>query len=246
MVSLFGIGEVPISISSYPHQKEVLLHTIRAVGSVTEGMQKLKKGDVIGVRGPFGTSWPMEKKDCDVLVIGGGVALPPLRTALYQLGRQKVALPPLRTALYQISEQKDEYKKMTFLYGTRTPDDILFKKDMECWSQQGIDVQVSVDRGDADWKGHVGVVTSLIGKHVYNPKNTLVFVCGPEIMNYYAIKELLKARVDEKNIYVSMERNMQCGTGFCGHCQYGPYFMCKDGPIFSYPQIKKWLEIKEL
>ena len=192
-------------------------------------MQKLKKGDTIGVRGPFGTAWPLSMKDCDVLVIGGGVALPPLRTALCHLASNRA-----------------HYKKVTLLYGSRTPDDIVYKQELDQWKEQGLDVQISVDRADPTWKGHVGVVTKLISPHIYNPKNTLVFVCGPEIMIQYALKELMIAGVTEENIFLSMERNMQCGVGFCGHCQYGPYFICKDGPVFSYPQLKKWLTIKEL
>ena len=229
MLYLFGIGEIPVSICSSPDTKEILLHTIRAVGAVSNGLQKLKVGDEIGIRGPFGTSWPLSKKNCDVLIIGGGVALPPLRTSLYTL-----------------AANKQHYKKITFLYGARTPDDIMCKDDLECWKKSGIDVQISVDHPDEQWNGHVGVVTSLIATHIYNPKNTTTFICGPEIMIHFALKELIKAQVDEEQIYVSMERNMQCGVGICGHCQYGPYFMCKDGPVFSYPQIKKWFAIKEL
>jgi NAD(P)H-flavin reductase len=229
MLSLFGNGEVPLSICSDPRNKDILVHTLRSVGAVTEGLRNVRVGDELGVRGPFGTSWPMTKNNCDVLVIGGGVAL-----------------PPLRTALYLMAGNLSQYKRVTFLYGARTPSDLLAGKDIEFWQQKGIDVQVTVDKADEGWKGHVGVVTTLIPSHVYDPGNTLVFTCGPEIMMHFAVKELLKASVPEENIYLSSERNMQCGTGFCGHCQFGPYFICKDGPVFAYPQIKKWLTIKEL
>ena len=229
MVYLFGNGEVPISISSNPVQKDLLLHTIRAVGPVTEGLRKLRVGDTVGIRGPFGTSWPLDKKDCEVLIVAGGVGLAPLRAALYHL-----------------ANQRDQYQKVTVLYGSRTPDDIMFKEDIKVWKEKGLDIAISVDRGDMNWTGPVGVVTPLINKHVYNPKKTLAFICGPEIMIYYAVQELVRAKVPEESMYISMERNMQCGVGFCGHCQYGPYFICKDGPVFCYTQIKKWLTIKEL
>jgi NAD(P)H-flavin reductase len=220
---------VPISISGDPDKKDELVHTIRAVGAVTQGMQKLKPGDEIGVRGPFGSSWPLSGKDCDVLVIAGGVGLPPLRPALYRL-----------------AATRDQYKKITLLYGARTPEDIMYGQDMQRWKEQGLDVKVTVDRGDMSWSGSVGVVTSLIGKHLPNPKNTLVLICGPEIMIKFAVNELLAAETDERNIHISLERNMQCAVGFCGHCLYGPYFLCKDGPIFSYEQLKPLLFIKEL
>lgn len=229
MVYLHGVGEIPLSVASYPDKKNRLLHTIRAIGPVTEGFKALKPGDEIGIRGPFGTSWPMTKTGCDVLVIGGGVAF-----------------PPLRTAICQILENKRLYNRLTLLYGARTPSDILYSKDISRWREQGFDVQVTVDKTDEAWKGHVGVVTTLIKGRVYQPKNTLIFICGPEIMMHYTIKELMAIDVDEQHVYLSMERNMQCGVGFCGHCQFGPYFICKDGPIFSYAQIKPWLAIKEL
>ena len=229
MLYLFGHGEIPLSICSHPDTKEKLQHTIKAIGPVTEGLGKLKKGDAVGVRGPFGTSWPLNEKVKDILFIGGGVAL-----------------PPLRTAMYHFIKQRSKYEHVTFLYGARTPQDILFKSELEGWREHGIDVEISVDRGDDSWKGPVCVVTKLINSHVYNPESTLVFLCGPEIMMHFAIKELEAKQVSEGNIYLSMERNMQCGVGFCGHCQFGPYFICKDGPIFPYTKVKKWLTIKEL
>lgn len=229
MLYQFGIGEIPISISSNPSNTEVLLHTIRAVGPVTNSMQKLQKGDTIGVRGPFGNAWPLSEIGCDVLIIAGGVGLAPLRAALYHL-----------------AAHQEQYKKITILYGAKTPSEIMYKKDLQFWKQKGLNIEISVDRNDGSWTGPVGVITSLINKHVSNPFNTLALVCGPEIMMHFASLELLKVNVQEERIYLSMERNMQCGTGFCGHCQYGPYFVCKDGPIFAYPKIKKWLAIKEL
>lgn len=229
MLYHFGFGESAISISGEPSNPSILVHTIRAVGSVTKGMQKLKPGDEIGVRGPFGAEWPLKKKQCDVLVIAGGIGLAPLRPALIQL-----------------AEAKDQYQNVTLLYGARNPGDIIFKKDLESWNSRGIKIETTVDYADVEWKGRVGVVISLIRKNIKDPNNTLVFICGPEIMIKFSVHELLGANVEEKNIFMSLERHMQCAVGFCGRCQYGPYFLCKDGPVFSYEKLKDWLKIKEL
>lgn len=229
MLYHFGFGEVPISVSGDALRKNELVHTIRAVGAVTEAMRRLKKGDEIGVRGPFGSAWPLSKPNGDVLVVSGGLGLAPLRPALIHL-----------------AANRKQYKNITLLYGARTPEDLLYIKEMEEWKKQGMEIKVSVDRGGETWRGNVGVVTGLIGKHLPDPKNSRVFLCGPEIMMKFAIQELLRFEVPENEIYLSMERNMKCAVGFCGHCQYGPHFMCKDGPIFSFEQVKSWLTIKEL
>lgn len=229
MLYLFGFGEVPISISGDPGKKDELVHTVRSVGAVTKAMRRLKEGDEIGVRGPFGTGWPLLQKDCDVLLIAGGVGLAPLRSALLYL-----------------TAHKDQYKKVTLLYGTRTPQDILYKDELKQWEKLGVEIHISVDHADIDWSGHVGVITTLITKYLTSPQNTLVLLCGPEIMIKFSLQELLRTKINERAIYIAMERNMQCAVGFCGHCQYGPYFLCKDGPIFSYEQLKPWLSILEL
>lgn len=223
MLYHFGVGESAISIAGD------LVHTIRAVGSVTKQLQKLQIGDEIGLRGPFGTAWPLEKKHCDVLVIAGGIGLAPLRPALMHL-----------------AARKEDYQNVTLLFGVRHPEDIFYKNELEEWKKQGIRVETTVDHADLDWRGHVGVVTSLIQKNLKNPKNTLVMICGPEVMIKFSVQELLRDGIEEKNIFISLERNMQCAVGFCGHCQYGPHFVCKDGPVFSYEQLKHWLMIKEL
>lgn len=229
MLYHFGYGEIAISIADDPTGQGDLVHTIRAVGSVTRQMQKLKAGDEIGVRGPFGSYWPPETKARDVLVIAGGIGLAALRAALCHLAAHKGAS-----------------QNITLLYGARTPADIIYKEDLERWHRQGIKVETTVDFAEVEWQGRVGVVTSLIRSNIPKPKNTLVLVCGPEVMIKFAVHELLGAEVEEKHIFISMERHMQCAVGFCGHCQYGPYFMCKDGPVFTYEQLKKWLMIKEL
>lgn len=229
MLYHFGFGEVAISISGDPAKQDALVHTIRAVGSVTKSMQELKAGDEIGIRGPFGSKWPLLKKHCDVLVIAGGIGLAPLRPALFDL-----------------AAHKNQYRDITLLYGARNPEEIIFKKDLESWKKQGIKVETTVDYADVNWQGQVGVVTSLIKKNIKDPKNTLVFICGPEIMIKFAVHELLGVKAEENLIFMSLERNMQCAVGFCGRCQYGPYFLCKDGPVFSYAQLQHFLMIKEL
>lgn len=229
MLYLYGFGEIPISISSDPSQKDEIAHTIRAVGAVTQAMQKLEKGDEIGVRGPFGSAWPFSKKGSCVLLIAGGLGFAPLKPALLHL-----------------AACRDQYKKISLLYGTRSPEDILYESEMKMWKERGIDIEVSVDKANANWRGNVGVVTSFIGKHVSDPQNTRVFLCGPEIMMKFALLELMRFNIPEDEIYLSLERNMKCATGFCGHCLYGPFFICKNGPIFSYSQLKTLLPIKEL
>lgn len=229
MIYQFGFGESAISISGDPANAMDLVHTIRAVGSVTKSLQKLNVGEQIGIRGPFGRPWPLSMKNCDVLVIAGGVGLAPLRSALYHL----VA-------------NRSDYHKISLIYGARTPEEIVFSKEMRQWEKQGVEVKITVDHADTQWKGRIGVVTALIQGQMENPNNTLVLACGPEIMLKFAVVELLRAKVDEGSIFLALERNMQCAEGFCGHCQYGPYFLCKDGPIFSYSELKHWFTIKEL
>ena len=231
MLYLFGIGEVPISISGDPNKIETLVHTTRAVGTVTKEMAKLKRGDVIGVRGPYGTNWPItEAIGNDVVIIAGGIGL-----------------APLRPAIHQIISQRKNYGKIILLYGTRTPADILFRRELEkLKSRLDIDIYVTVDHATREWSGNVGVVTTLIPRAPFDPINTTAIICGPEIMMRYTISELIKRGVPNENIFLSIERNMKCGVGLCGHCQYGTKFICKDGPVFSYAQIKHLFGKREL
>jgi NAD(P)H-flavin reductase len=226
MLYIFGTGEIPISISGDPSVPRALVHTTRAVGTVTKAMRKLKKGDILGVRGPYGTHWPVEQLEgSDIVFVAGGIGL-----------------APLRPALYRVLEHREKYGKLVLLYGTRTPSDILFRRDLESWRARfDVDVYVTVDRALRPWRGNVGVVTGLIHKAPFDPLNASALVCGPEVMMRYTILELEKRGVPQESIYLSMERNMKCGIGLCGHCQYGPAFVCKDGPVFSYPSVKHLL-----
>ena len=231
MLYAFGVGEVPISISGDPAKREVLIHTTRAVGAVTNAMWKLRRGDIIGVRGPFGTSWPMEEaKGCDVVIVAGGIGMAPLRPPLYQL----------------LSERR-EYGKVFLLYGARTPADLLYQQEMEQWqARSDLQVDITVDRALRWWRGNVGVVTTLIPKADFDPTSTIAMVVGPEIMMRFTVAELEKRGLADDKIYISMERNMKCGFGFCGHCQLGPFFVCKDGPVFRYDRIKPFFGKGEL
>jgi NAD(P)H-flavin reductase len=222
MLYVFGVGEVPISISSDCATFPALQHTTRIAGAVTKAMSLLKRGDTIGVRGPFGSQWPVaEKAGRDFVIIAGGIGLAPLRPVLYALTKDRA-----------------KYQKIVLLYGTRTPEDILYRPELERWrSKLDLDIQIAVDRGSSRWRGNVGVVTTLIGRSAFEPANTVALVCGPEVMMRFALMELQKRGVPAEQTFLSMERNMKCAVGFCGHCQYGPTFICKDGPVFRFDRI---------
>ncbi len=230
MLYAFGVGEVPISISGDPTQPQTLVHTTRAVGAVTEAICALKPNAAIGVRGPFGTPWPVA--DCigkDVLLIAGGIGLAPLRPVIYQL-----------------LAQREQYGNIAILYGTRTPEDMLYQHQLTQWrSRFDLSVDITVDHALDTWRGRVGVVTKLIPNASIDPYETVAIICGPEIMMRFTIAELRNRGVREDQIFVSMERNMKCAVGFCGHCQFGPSFICKDGPVMRYDRIKPWFEIRE-
>jgi NAD(P)H-flavin reductase len=231
MLYAYGVGEVPISISSDPAEAPRLRHTTRVVGPVTRALRRLKRGETMGVRGPFGSAWPVEEaKGRDLVVVAGGIGL-----------------APLRPVLYQALAQRQAYRKVVLLYGARTPEDLLYRRELERWrGQLDLEVHVTVDRAFADWRGNVGVVTKLIGRTPFDRTDCVAMVCGPEVMMRFAVLELQDRGVPSDRIYVSMERNMKCAVGFCGHCQYGPLFVCKDGPVFRYDRIAKLLGMSEV
>jgi NAD(P)H-flavin reductase len=231
MLYMFGIGEIPISISGNPTKTRPLVHTIRAVGTVSRMMQKLKPQDVIGIRGPFGSHWPIEQAaGKDIVIVAGGIGL-----------------APLRSTLYQIIAQRGRYGRVSLIYGARTPDDILYHKECEHWQKQSnLDVSLTVDRGTSSWSGSVGLVTKLIPRASFDPLNTMALICGPEVMMRFSALELEKRGVPGENIFLSMERNMKCAIGFCGRCQYSGSFVCKDGPVFSYRSIQDLLIKREI
>lgn len=230
MLYVFGVGEVPISISGNPVEPSPLTHTTRAVGTVTRAMWKLKRGDMLGVRGPYGSGWPVaEAVGRDVVLVAGGLGLAPLRPALYHL-----------------LARRGEFGKVVVLYGTRTPQDLLFRPELRRWgARRDLHVKVTVDRAVGQWRGNVGVVTTLIPHAPFAPSNTVAMVCGPEVMMRFTALELQKRGVPPDRIFVSLERNMKCAIGFCGHCQYGPAFVCKDGPVFRYDRVRPLLYVRE-
>jgi NAD(P)H-flavin reductase len=231
MLYVFGTGEVPLSISSDPNDSPALQHTTRVVGTVTKAMRKLGSGAMVGVRGPFGRPWPLEEAvGRNVIVVAGGIGL-----------------APLRPALYQFMSHRDSYQRIAVLYGTRSPEDILYRRELEQWRAKfDSEVQVTVDRAASSWRGNVGVVTTLIGRSPMDPFNTVCLVCGPEVMMRFTVFELLKRGIPLQRIYLSMERHMKCGIGLCGRCQYGPAFVCKDGPVFRLDQIETILGKPEI
>lgn len=231
MLYLFGVGEVPISICGDPAQPEVLVHTTRAVGAVTRALHALRPGDVVGVRGPFGTSWPVEAAEGrDVVVIAGGIGL-----------------PPLRPALYHVLAHRARYRRVTLLYGSRTPAELLYPRELATWAASGaIDVRTTVDRADERWSGRVGVVTPLVQDASFDPACAVAMVCGPEIMIRFAAKELLQRGMAASDVFVSLERNMKCAVGLCGHCQLGPYLVCRDGPVFAYDRVMRLMDVREV
>ncbi|MCC6803361.1 MAG: FAD/NAD(P)-binding protein [Anaerolineae bacterium] len=227
MLYVFGVGEIPISISGDPAHPERLIHTVRAVGAVTNAMNTLEAGDVVGVRGPYGTAWPVKAaKGHDVVFVAGGIGL-----------------APLRPALYHVLARREEYGKIVLLYGTRSPEDILYRHELErLRSRFDLEIHVTVDYAGTRWQGgNVGVVTKLIPKAPFDPTQALAMVCGPEVMMRFTAAELEKRGVSTDKIYVSMERNMKCAVGFCGHCQFGSLFICQDGPVFPYEQVRPWI-----
>ncbi len=231
MVTAFGVGEVPISFSGDPAHPERIVHTIRAVGPVSSALTRLGPGASLAIRGPLGTGWPMgEAPGRDVVLVAGGLGLAPLRPAIYRLLAERA-----------------RYGHITLLYGTRSPKDILFRRELYAWRKRGdIAVEVTVDHAVEPWHGHVGVVTGLIGPARFDPRRTLALVCGPEIMMRFAAEALAAAGLAHEAIYLSLERNMKCGNGLCGHCQLGGHLICRDGPVLRYDGLREALRVREL
>jgi NAD(P)H-flavin reductase len=231
MLYAFGAGEVPISISGDPAQRRNLLHTIRAVGDGTRALCRTKRGGLVGVRGPFGTPWPLEVAEGqDLVIVAGGIGL-----------------APLRPVLLAVLHSRAHFGRLALLYGARSARDLLFERDLEAWRGRfDTQVEVTVDSARLDWRGHVGPVTTLIPRAEFDATRTCAFVCGPEIMLRFVVAALRERGVSPERIYVSLERNMRCGIGLCGHCQLGPYFLCKDGPVFSFADVEPWLKHREV
>ena len=232
MLYLFGAGEVAISISGAPARPGTLEHTVRAVGSVTRPLAELRRGASIGVRGPFGSAWPLEeaaRRGCDLLLLAGGIGLAPLRPVIHEVHRER-----------------DRYGRLTLLCGARSPADLLYRRELSAWRSPRTHVRSIVDHGDLSWRGRIGVLTDLLAEVSFDPAETLALMCGPEVMMRFAERELGRRGMPRENIYVSLERNMKCALGFCGHCMMADSFVCKDGPVFRFSDVAPFFGVREV
>lgn len=230
MLYAFGQGEIPISISGSPAPGR-LSHTVRAVGSVSGAVTGLRRASEIGVRGPFGRPWPMtQSRGQDIVLVAGGLGM-----------------APLRPVVQAVLGAREGYRRLDVLYGARTPDDLLFARELDRWrSRSDIRVAVTVDAAPSGWRGNVGVVTNLVRQLSCDPGRTVAMVCGPEVMMRFCIKALRELGLAPDAIWLSLERNMQCGAGICGHCQLGPFLICRDGPVFRLSEVEPLLGVREL
>lgn len=232
MLYAFGAGESAISISGDPSVKDGrLIHTVRRVGVVTAALSRLRAGDQLGVRGPFGTPWPMaEVRGRDLVFVAGGIGL-----------------APLRPAIFHALANRGDYGRVVILAGARAPEDVLFAEELDRWKTlDGVECRLTVDRAEEGWSRSVGVVTKLIPKADFDPARAAAMICGPEIMMRYTAIELRKRGLTDDRIFMTMERNMKCAVAFCGHCQLGPEFICKDGPVFRFDRIAFWFAQREI
>jgi len=231
MFYVFGVGEVPISISGDPHHPATLVHTVRSVGAVTEAIVGLSVGDGVGIRGPYGVGWPVaEAEGKDLVVVAGGIGL-----------------APLRPVVLDVLARRDRFGVVSIIYGARSPGDLLFEHELHLWrSRFDMETEVTVDRSDENWFGDVGVVTGLLPRVSFDPANTVAMLCGPEIMMKVVANEMALRGVGAENMHVSVERNMKCAIGFCGHCQFGRDFICRDGPVLPYARVAERLRVSQL
>ena len=222
-LTLPGVGEAPFTPSSRPWIDDRLFLTIMNVGKVTDAAHRLRKGDTVGLRGPLGVGYPLDSfEGREILVVGGGCGFAPLRSLMYCL-----------------LERAGDFGRLYFRGGCKSFDDLLYRKEFEEWSaRQDLDIELTLDEGDASWTGHVGVVTAIMDNVDMDCRRGVAILCGPPVMMKHATDKLLEMGFSDENIYISMERNMSCGIGKCGHCRLGLYYVCTDGPVFSYQQIK--------
>lgn len=231
MLYLPGVGEAAISMSGDSEAPDAWVHTVRVTGNITQTLADQQVGDMLGIRGPFGVGWPMEElRGHDIIIVAGGLGLAPLRPVIYHLGRHRI-----------------EFGDATLIIGARTPQALLYSSEYDAWRSAGIDVYVTVDRAAADWTGNIGVVTSILDRlPMTTPESARLLTCGPEVMMKYAAQAGIQRGIAAEHIWVSMERNMQCAIGLCGHCQWGAAFLCKDGPVLRYDRIQPYFAVESL
>ncbi|MGA8664296.1 MAG: FAD/NAD(P)-binding protein [Thermoplasmata archaeon] len=231
MVYVFGVGEAAISIAGDPAHPETLTHTVRSAGKVSAAIARAVPGTTLGVRGPYGTAWPLDQAvGKDVVLVAGGLGLPPLRPALYEMLRHR-----------------EKYGRIEVIYGARTPKDLVYYDQIQEWrTRSDLRFQTTVDSAGREWYGDVGLVTARVPDLRVDPAQTVVFLCGPEIMLKFAGQALEARGISDSAMYVSLERNMKCAIGMCGHCQLGPEFVCRDGPVFRYHDVRRFLSVREL
>jgi NAD(P)H-flavin reductase len=231
MLYAFGVGEAAISLSGDPACPATVLHTVRDVGVVTSALGRLREGDVLGLRGPYGSPWPVDAiRGADVLFVAGGLGL-----------------APLRPAVLHVLRHRDAYGRVALVYGARSPRELLFLRDLEAWrARDDLELLVTVDHADPGWTGHVGVAPALVDRAGVDPDRTEALVCGPEVMMRFTARALERRGVPDARIHVSLERNMKCAVGLCGRCQLGPTFVCKDGPVLRYDRVRSLVSVREL
>lgn len=229
MLYVFGVGEVPISISGDPAQPEILVHTVRAVGAVTRAIVGLQPGGAVGIRGPFGSGWPVsEATGRDLLIVAGGIGL-----------------APLRPVLYEALAHRSDFGRVVLVYGARSPSDLLYRDELEEW-RATFDVEVTVDVSSPDWRGDVGMVTAMLPRVELEAGRTVAMLCGPEVMMKVVARELMSIGHSGADIFVSVERNMKCAIQLCGHCQFGSDFVCSGGPVFSFASVADRWRVAEI
>jgi sulfhydrogenase subunit gamma (sulfur reductase) len=229
MVYLYGVGEVPISIVSDPEDEAMLDHTIRSVGRVTRGITQLKVGDAVGLRGPFGRGWPLtEAAGKDVLIVTGGLGC-----------------APVVSVINYVLRRREQYGRLIIMQGVKHADDLIWRQRYEQWMREkDVEVLIAADVGDKNWPWHVGQVTQLCDLISIDRENTVAMMCGPEPMILASVDCMVHHGLPESAIWISMERSMHCGVGLCGHCQLGDKFLCREGPVFNFPDIKHWVSTR--
>jgi NAD(P)H-flavin reductase len=231
MLYLPGVGESAISLSAHPQSRGRWAHTIRVAGNVTQTLANLGEGGTLGLRGPFGSCWPIDSyRGWDVVFVAGGIGL-----------------PPLRPAIYEVLDHRSEYGRVSLVYGAKSPETLMYPREYSTWQAGGIDIQTTVDRASLDWTGNVGTVTVVLDRiKLARPTQTVLLTCGPDVMMHFTARSGLKLGLTPEQIWLSSERNMQCAVGLCGHCQLGPEFVCKDGPVFRYDRLAPFFRVEGL